>query len=99
MDKKLFKSFYDQLKAKGLVLGQGTLIDATIQPSYTKPKPNNNEGNRDQDANFAKKGRKKIYGYKGHIGMDLKSKIIHSAEFTQASVHDSLKFDDLVTNN
>ena len=99
LDVLLFKEFYKQLKTQGLVLEQGTLIDATIKPSYTKPKANNNSGNRDQDADFGQKGRKKYFGYKGHIGMDMKSKIIHSTEFTTVSNHDSSKFDDLVTNN
>lgn len=99
LDVLLFKEFYKQLKAKGLVIEQGTLIDATIKPSYTNPKANDNAGNRDKDANFGQKGRKKYFGYKGHIGMDIQSKIIHSTEFTPVSEHDSNKFDDLVTNN
>lgn len=99
LDVLLFNEFYKQLKSDGLVLEQGTLIDATIKPSYTKPKANNNTRNRDKDADFGQKGKKTYYGYKGHIGMDLKSKIIHSTEFTPVSVHDSNKFDDLLTNN
>lgn len=96
LDKILFKSFYKQLKKKGLVLEQGTLVDATIKQAYTRAIPNNNENNRDKDANFTKRGHKTIFGYKGHIGMDIKSKIIHSTEFTPVSVHDSEMFEKVI---
>ena len=36
------------------------------------------------------------YGYKGHIGMDEETDVIHTVEFTTANVHDSEKFDDLL---
>jgi len=99
LDIKLFKSFYKQLKKKGLVLEQGTLVDATIRESYTKPKGNNNVGNRDTGADFAKRnGGKTVYGYKGHIGMDMKSKIIHSVEFTPVSTHETKMLENMLHN-
>jgi transposase, IS5 family len=96
LDKKLFKSFYKQLKKKGMVLEQGTMVDATVKQAYTRAIPNNNQNNRDKDANFTKRGGKTIFGYKGHIGMDEKSKIIHSVEFTTVNVHDSEMFEKVL---
>lgn len=96
LDKVLFKSFYKQLKKKGLVLEQGTLVDATIKPAYTRATSDNNQSNRDKDADFTKRGGKTILGYKGHIGMDIDSKIIHSTEFTTVSVHDSEMFENVL---
>jgi len=97
LDTQLFKTFNDQLTSKGFIVGKGTLVDATIMPSYTNSKSNDNIGNRDKDADFTKRGRRTIYGYKGHIGMDMDSKFIHSTDFTPVSIHDSNKFDDLIT--
>ena len=98
LDKKLFKSFYNELKKKGLVLEQGTLVDATIKQAYTRAIPHNNQNNRDKDADFTKRGHKTIFGYKGHIGMDIKSKVIHSVEFTPVSIHDSDMFEKVLHN-
>ena len=35
-----------------------------------------------------KKMAKNIFGYKGHIGIDKETKVIHTKTFTTASVHD-----------
>ena len=91
LDIKLFQLFNEQLKQAGLLLEKGTLVDATIKQAQATPK-----SKRDKDANFTQKRNKKYYGYKGHIGMDADSKIIHTTEFTQASIHDSDMFDHLV---
>ena len=91
LDKKLFSSFNHQLKEKGLLLEHGTIVDATIKQSYATPK-----SGRDKDATHTVRRNKSYYGYKGHIGMDSKSKIIHSVEFTPAHVHDSVCFEQLM---
>jgi len=91
LDKQLFSSFNQQLKEKGLLLEHGTLVDATLKQSYATPK-----SGRDKDASHTVRRNKSYYGYKGHIGMDSTSKIIHSIEFTPAHVHDSACFDQLV---
>jgi IS5 family transposase len=90
LDKKLFKSFKKQLQQAGLILEKGTLVDATLKQAQAKP-----GSGKDIDADFTVRGKKTHYGYKGHIGMDAKSKIIHSTEFTKASVHDSDMFDHI----
>jgi len=90
LDRKLFKAFNKELKGYGLILEKGTLIDATIKQARTNP-----SNKRDADANFTVKRNKTYYGYKGHIGMDSDSKIIHTTEFTAANVHDSDMFDHI----
>lgn len=97
LDKKLFKSFNKQLKKRGILIEQGTLVDATIKQAYTRAIPHRNQYNRDKDADFTKRGHRTYFGYKGHIGIDSKTKVIHSVEFTKASVHDSDMFDKLLT--
>ena len=83
--------FNKQLEQKQLIVGKGTIVDATIKQAQATP-----SSNKDQDANFTKKRGKTYYGYKGHIAIDEDSQIIKRLEFTKASVHDSNEFDNLV---
>lgn len=91
LDKKLFDEFNKQLKGLNLIVGKGTIVDATIKQAQATP-----ESNRDNDADFTKKRGKVYYGYKGHIAIDEDSEVIKTVEFTKASVHDSSAFDQLV---
>jgi len=91
LDKMLFKNFNKELKRLNLIVGKGTIVDATIKQAQAT-----NRSNRDTDAKFTKKRGKTYYGYKGHIAMDEGSEIIIEVEFTDASIHDSALFDSLV---
>ena len=91
LDQKLFASFNKQLSERGLIVGKGTIVDATIKEAQATP-----NSHRDTDAQFTKRRGKTHYGYKGHIGMDEETDVIHTVEFTTANVHDSEKFDDLL---
>jgi len=51
---------------------------------------------KDTDARWAVKNKEVHYGYKDHIKMDKKSKIITKHEVTSAEVHDSQKLEDLI---
>ena len=93
LDNLLFKQFNKQLQALGLIVGKGTLVDATIKQAQAKP-----SSKRDHDANFTQKRNKRYYGYKGHIGVDSQTNVIHDLEFTAANIHDSVMFDKLLTN-
>jgi len=50
----------------------------------------------DMDARWAKKGNESFFGYKDHVKCDSESKIITDFRVTDASVHDSQEFVDLV---
>lgn len=91
LDKLLFEIYNNELKQKQLIIGKGTIVDATIKQAQATP-----SSNKDKDANFTKKRGKTYYGYKGHIAIDEESQIIRRLEFTKASVHDSNEFDNLV---
>lgn len=91
LDKKLFYEFNKQLNSLNLIVGKGTIVDATIKQAQATP-----ISNRDKDADFTKKRGKTYYGYKGHIAIDEDSEIIKTVEFTKASLHDSSAFDQLV---
>src|ERR1700674_4219293 len=51
---------------------------------------------KDKDARWTKKHGKGFYGYKRHVNADAKHKLIRQYDVTDASVHDSQKFDGLL---
>lgn len=51
---------------------------------------------KDTDAKWLKKNGQNYFGYKNHVKMDEKSKLICSYEVTDASVHDSQMLDKLL---
>lgn len=91
LDKILFESFNEQLRSKDMILDRVTLVDATIKQAQAKPGTE-----RETEAQFTKKRGKTYYGYKGHVGVDLGTEIIHSVEFTPANVHDSVMFESVM---
>lgn len=74
------------LTAKGLLLKQGTAIDATLiaAPSSTK----NDRGERDPEMHQTKKGNQWHFGMKAHIGVDADSGLLHTVVATAANDHD-----------
>jgi IS5 family transposase len=91
LDTQLHKSFRQQLKAKGLILEKGTIVDATLKVAQATSR-----SGRDRDARHTRRRHKVIYGYKGHIAVDTHQTFIHSAGFTAANIHDSRVFDQLL---
>jgi IS5 family transposase len=51
---------------------------------------------KDTDASWVKKSGKNYYGYKNHVSIDVKHKLIRNFEVTTASVHDSKVFEQLL---
>jgi IS5 family transposase len=51
---------------------------------------------KDTDARWTKKNNTNYYGYKNHINADHETKLVQSYEVTDASVHDSQVFDELL---
>ena len=70
------------LTERGLLMRQGTVVDATIiaAPSSTK----NEGGKRDPEMHQAKKGNQWHFGMKMHTGVDAESGLIHSVVCTAA---------------
>jgi len=87
LGKKIFATVNQYLRASGMKVTTGTIVDATIinAPSSTK----NEAQQRDPDMRQTKKGGQWYFGMKAHIGVDSQSKMIHSVEATSANVHDS----------
>ncbi len=83
---KIFALISNYLADKGLLLREGTIVDATIISSPTSTK--NKEGKRDEEMSSTKKNNQWFFGMKTHVGVDVKRGIAHSYEFTTAKVHD-----------
>lgn len=83
---KLFEEINGYLKEKGMLLREGTIVDATIisAPSSTK----NKEKARDPEMHQTKKGNQWHFGMKMHIGTDDVLGLIHSVDTTAANAHD-----------
>lgn len=71
---------------RGLLMSQGTLVDATLiaAPSSTK----NREHARDPEMHQTKKGNQWHFGLKAHIGVDKESGLVHTVVTTAANVSD-----------
>jgi len=54
------------------------------------------ERQKDVDARWTTKNKERHYGYKNHIKVNRKNKLIENFEVTDASVHDSQKLKDLI---
>jgi IS5 family transposase len=94
---KLFAEFDRQLEARGLVLKEGTMLDATLVEAAT-PRPHGDNEAQDPDARFGKGSDAKgwIYGYKAHVGVDCKSRLIRAAMVTPANVNETAVADNLI---
>lgn len=91
----LFLQFNEQLQARGLEAGTGTIVDATIigAPSSTK----NAEKVRDPQMHQTQNGQQWCFGMKLHVGVDSRTGLAHSAAVTAANVHDKHLLEDCRT--
>jgi transposase, IS5 family len=91
---KLLEAVNRHLQGKGLLLRQGTIVDATIidAPSSTK----NRSGARDPEMHQTKKGNQWFFGMKAHIGVDRDSGLVHTVVVTAANVADVTQTDKLL---
>ena len=92
--KGLFTAINADLTARGLLLREGTLVDATLiaAPSSTK----NQAKQRDPEMHQTKKGNQWYFGMKAHIGVDRDSKLVHTVVVTAANVADVTRTSELL---
>ena len=82
----LFAQVGQVLQDRGMKVGTGTIVDATIISA--PPSTKNAEGERDPEMHQTRKGQQWYFGMKLHIGVDSKTGLAHSAVVTAANVHD-----------
>ena len=94
LGEKIFREISKLLEEHGLILKEGTAVDATIisAPSSTK----NSEGKRDPEMHQTKKGNQWHFGMKAHIGVDAETGVVHSMTTTPANHHDITEADKLL---
>ena len=80
----LFAETTAQLAQQGLLLRQGTIVDATLIAAA--PSTKNRQRKRDGEMSSTKKGNNYYFGLKAHIGVDADSGLVHSLEITTAKV-------------
>ncbi len=102
LSEALFAELGAQFEERGLVVKNGTLLDATlVEAQVRRPSVKaelGQKGEKDPDADWTRSGAKRQahYGYKAHVGMDLGSGLVRRAELTPAKVSESEVADHLV---
>jgi IS5 family transposase len=86
LTERIFAAINAHLTERGLILKEGTVVDATIiaAPSSTK----NREGRRDPEMHQTRKGDQWHFGMKAHIGADMDTGLVHSLATTPANAAD-----------
>ena len=85
LGRQVFEAISQWLEESGVLVKEGSSIDATIieAPSSTK----NKLKHRDPDMHQTKKGNQWHFGMKAHIGVDVKSELTHTSTTTPANEH------------
>lgn len=89
-EKKLTERLLSEINAhlaeRGMLVGKGTIVDATIinAPSSTK----NANKKRDPQMHQTRKGKQWYFGMKVHTGTDAESGLVHTVVATSANVAD-----------
>lgn len=86
LGKTLLTAVNDHLRRSGIKITKGTIVDATIigAPSSTK----NQDKQRDPEMHQTAKGRQWYFGMKAHVGVDSRTKLIHTVLASAANVDD-----------
>lgn len=82
----IFKTINAHLAEQGLMLKEGTIVDATLIAA--PPSTKNRDKRRDPEMHQSKKGNQWYFGMKAHIGADLYSGLVHSLVATPGNVND-----------
>jgi len=107
LNDQLFDTILACLESHKLLLKKGTIIDATIIDSVSRPLSDRKRealketpsSQIDSDAGSTMKRKKYYFGYKGHIGTDIGSNLIRKRDFSSAKPHDSQYKDTLLSGD
>ncbi len=86
LTRKVFETINAHLAAKGLLMREGTIVDATLIAA--PPSTKNRDKQRDPEMHQVKKGNEWHFGMKAHIGVDVESGLVHTVVGTAANVRD-----------
>ncbi len=86
LTRAIFEAIKGHLADQGLLLREGTIVDATIIAA--PPSTKNRAKARDPEMHQTKKGNEWHFGMKAHIGVDAVSGLVHTVVGTAANVSD-----------
>lgn len=95
LDRLLFDATVTHLDNLGLIIKDGSLVDATIIERARGRKREDGTSTRDAEAGFTKKNGETYHGYKGHIAADRRG-VVKDYRFSDAAQHDSNFIDELI---
>jgi len=94
----LFDAVTTHLREAGLIVNEGTLVDATIiEAPRGQTRADGLTHTKDPGATFTRKNGRTYHGYKAHIAADGNG-MITDYRFDTAAPHDSKHADDLMAN-
>jgi len=91
---KVLATINAYLSDKGLLLRQGTIVDATI--IHAAPSTKNKAKARDPEMHQTRKGQQWYFGMKAHIGVDVEGGLVHTVTTTAANVADVAEIGNLL---
>ncbi|MFS2017172.1 IS5 family transposase [Massilia sp. CT11-108] len=86
LTRRIFDEINGHLASKGLMMREGTIVDATLIAA--PPSTKNRDEKRDPEMHQSKKGKNWFFGMKAHIGVDAKSGLTHTLVTTAGNVSD-----------
>jgi IS5 family transposase len=86
LTRQIFDTINGHLAEKGLMMREGTIVDATLIAA--PPSTKNKDGERDPEMHQSKKGNDWHFGMKAHIGVDATSGLVHTVIGTAGNVAD-----------
>jgi transposase, IS5 family len=108
LERAVFETINAQLATQGLVVKAGTMIDASlIEAQSVPPKVPDPRAlepgasklvrvSREPEADWTRRGAKRVFGYKLHVAMDRGSGLVRAARLTPASRNETLEADGLM---
>ena len=86
LTRQIFDTINGHLAEKGLMMREGTIVDATLIAA--PPSTKNKDGKRDPEMHQSKKGNDWHFGMKAHVGVDAASGLVHTVIGTAGNVAD-----------
>ena len=105
LSEKLFEELVAQLDRQGLMVKEGTLMDATLVEAQVKRPPTSagrgakSATDPDADWSFTGGKRQSHFGYKVHIGVDQDTGLVRKAVLTPAKVNESEVAEELISGD
>jgi len=86
LTRSIFEVINAHLAAQGLILREGTIVDATLIAA--PPSTKNRKRARDPEMHQTKKGNQYHFGMKAHVGADAHTGLVHALKATAANIAD-----------